>query len=537
MTSKNTSTSSSSTCVPSRSGWATALIAVGLVWATIGGLVALPFFGRSAFGVLPLISGGALLVVGAALLPSSSNIAAWGDRVRRASGLAVAGLVLVGGLGASWALRQAAVRVDVTRAQVNTLAEESVAIATRLEGPTRVVAFVDDDDSRQALRVLVGRYQAHAPTLTFELRSVRIAADLDVAGALGVAELLPLGGPNVVVVSEGHAPVRLRLDGNTSDAEAQLTNALRRASSDLRRKVYVLAGHGEPAINDDGANGLSRLAGQLRARDVDLVPLPLNRLRQLPDDAAAIVLLPGVTPLDDGEMARLRAALAAKDRPALLLAFEPSVADDVTPSVTEVAGPEPFFVGLAASVGIDVFDDVIVDESPFSSLLGGADLATGQGVLGHPLTRPLRGALTHFPRALLLAESPVAGWTTSILISTGAEAHARRTGAVGSLPLVIAASPADSTADAHGRTLVVADASFLQNAGISLGANLDLATNAILWLTAADDDLTIRPKRKSGSLIFLTPSGREGLAFAVLVGVPGLLLGLAAAWAARRRTR
>jgi ABC-type uncharacterized transport system involved in gliding motility auxiliary subunit len=313
--------------------------------------------------------------------------------------------------------------------------------------------------------------------------------------------------------------VRLRFDAGQPDHEERLTNALRRATTTTAVKLYVLAGHGEPDVVDEGPLGLSRLKQALLARGVELVPLPLARVGVVPDDARGLVVLPGTTPLSDDETRLIDGALA-RGVP-LLLAVDPD-------------RPSTPLSSRAAAIGVDVVDDVIVDESPFSTMLGGADVASGQAQIGHPITRPLRGALTHFPRAGLLALTPTEGLEATPLVSTGPEAKSARTGATGPLPLVVAVN---AEGDVRARRAVVcADATFLENAHAGQGANADLALNAALWVSAVDDSLVVRPRHKTGALVFLTPSGRASLTFVVVVLVPGLLLMAAAAWAARRRS-
>jgi hypothetical protein len=85
------------------------------------------------------------------------------------------------------------------------------------------------------------------------------------------------------------------------------------------------------------------------------------------------------------------------------------------------------------------------------------------------------------------------------------------------------------------RAVIAADASFVENAGIGLGANRDLALNAILWLVKDESWIAVRPRAKTGALLFLTPSSREALAFALMFLIPVTLAALGAARAASRR--
>ena len=500
---------------------------MGATVLALGVLVGIPVFGVSAAG-LSFVVVGALMLMAAAIIPPSSSANASSPssssstprRRRPPMALVLAPLCLAAGVAASLLVTGTA---DVTVTGVNTLAEESERVAGGLASNVTIISFVDDDRALTELQALVARYQRTTSRVRFETRSAKRAADLDVARTLGIAEYLALGGANLAVIAdhEGATPVRVRFVAGMPDHEELLTNALRRATSTTTTKAYVLAGHGEADPRDDGPLGLSRLQHSLSARGVELVPLPLVQVGRIPDDARALVILPGTAALDDAEVALLRTAVDGGLSMVLLL---------------EPDRPSPALASIAAGVGVDVVNDVVVDESPFAAMLGGADVASGQTQIAHAITRPLRGALTHFPRAAVLGLSPLDGLTSVPVVSTGAEARSQRTGATGPLPLLVAIEPTAGTREGGGRRIVVgADASFVENIHIGRGANADLAVNAVLWATAVDDAIAVRPRHKTGALIFLTPSARSRLAFVVVLLAPGGLLAAAVAWAALRR--
>jgi hypothetical protein len=504
--------------------WGPALSAVGTVLTALGVVVALPIFGASPSSMAVAALGASLLVVGGIMTPSSS--AASSSASRASARIAPIAVVVVGAVLLWASSHTRALEIDVTYASANTLADESIIVATGLGYDVEIVSFVEDDRALLELRTLVDRYRAVTPRITFEQRSVKRADDLERARVLGVAEYLALGGPNVVVVRRDSAlpPVRLRWSPSMPDDEQLLTNALRRVTTTSTTRVYLLSGHGEPDTRDEGPVGLSRLTTSLEARGVQLVPLPLVSVGVVPDDARALMLLPPTTPVSDAERALIVAAVA-RGVP-IVIAVEPGQ-------------PSPLATQIAASFGVDVVDDVVVDESPFSTLLGGADMATGQTQMAHAVTRSLRGALTHFPRSALLGITPLGQGdeandvVVTPIVSTGADARAHVGNARGPLPLVVAVERVRPAA----RAIVAADASFLLNASTTTGANADLALNAMLWVTGTDDAIAVRAHRKTGGLVFLTPAARERLSFVALVVLPGLLLALAAARGAWRGAR
>jgi hypothetical protein len=505
--------------------WAATLSAVGAVVTALGVVVAIPVFGASPPSMAVAAVGALLLVVGGVLSPSSASSSS--SRLQRTSLHAAPLVVLALGAVLLWGTtRTRGLEVDVTTAAANTLADESIIVASGLAYDVAIVSFVDDDRALLELRTLVDRYRAITPRITFEQRSVKRADDLERARVLGVAEYLALGGPNVVVTREGSdlPPVRLRWSSSMPDDEQLLTNALRRVTTTTSTRVYLLSGHGEPDTRDEGPVGLSRLTTSLLARGIELVPLPLVSVGVIPTDARALMVLPSTAAISDAERALVVAAVE-RGVP-IVIAVEPGQ-------------PSPLSTQISASFGVDVVDDVVVDESPFSTLLGGADMATGQTQMAHAVTRSLRGALTHFPRAAVIGISPLGQGdeandiVVTPIVSTGADARAHVGNTHGPLPLVVAVERSRPVA----RAIVAADASFLLNASTTTGANADLALNAMLWVTGTDDAIAVRAHRKGGGLVFLTPAARERLAFVALVLVPGLLLALATGRGAWRRAR
>ncbi|MDP2340048.1 MAG: Gldg family protein [Deltaproteobacteria bacterium] len=491
-----------------------AILAAGVVVVVGSVVVALPLFGPRPFAVLPLLLGALAVSAGAALQPKGGSL--FSPRTLANSSKWALPLVVV---GVGWALAHFAdSRIDVTSARANTLAPESLQVAAAVDVDVRVVSFLAED-ARASLELstLLARYEAANPRVRAEPRSMKRAVDVDEARVLGVAALLPLGGPNVVVTAAGGRPVPIRFDAGLPTQEEQLTNALRAATTTKARvRAYVCAGHGEPELRDNGPLGLSRFREALDARGVELVALPLA-LSPIPEDARVLIVPPTTAPFSEAEGKALMAFVDAGGH--LLLLLEPDA-------------PNAAQQSLAGRFGVTILDDVLVDESPFSQMLGGADTATGSTQLGHAINRPLQGALTHFARATALTTSPMTGVDTIAVISTGSDAQAKKTNARGPLPLLIAA---DGKRQPIGRAVVVADTSFVQNAGINLGANRDLAINSALWLVQDESFITVRPRQKTGALIFLSPSSREALAFVLLFLIPVALAAAGAVLSSLRR--
>jgi ABC-type uncharacterized transport system involved in gliding motility auxiliary subunit len=485
--------------------------AAGLVLLLSAATVGVAFFGaRSWLTLLPLATGAAGVLL--ALIGGGVRPALAGARARSAleavaiAGVAFALLALVARIDVS---------VDVTAAKRNTLAEASAAVAKSIDDDVTVTAYVERDDRLAAeLQDLVGRYRRHNERIVLRLVSPKD----DPIGARAAA--------GAVVLRRGERTRRVVLAAGAPDQEERLTNALRAVGSDERARIYVVAGHGESEINDEGRAGLSRLARALAEEGFETVPLPLAVVGRVPEDARAVVVVGPRTQWLPAETKAIDTYLAAGGRALVLL--EP--------------GADGGLSSLLAARGVQLFDDVIVDGSAFAGLLGGSDAVAGVAYARHPVTTKLGSAMTHFQRARSLAENPgpPVKWTT--LVQTGAEAW-------GETRLREGEAPAKDDADVGGpvtllaaiedesgaRLIVGGDATWLSNEGLGLGANRDLVLNARLWLAAREDQIAVRARNRGGNLLLLTPSARERLAFVLLYGIPTFLVVIGAALRAARR--
>ena len=491
--------------------FARVLLVVGLVVFGTAATLGLLLFGTSSWlSRAPLAVGAVLVVLGGALRSRERGVTA--PRVRTAlvsvAALAAAALVQLGAarLDVSW---------DVTTSQRNTLAEASIVAARALDRDVVITAYLEGHDrAATELEALVASFSRH----TDRLRVVRVspADEPDAARAAGAP----------VVVRAGDRSRKVRFEAGAPDHEAALVSALRAVTTEHAPRVYVTSGHGELELGDEGARGLARLRGALVDEGLELVPLPLALAGRVPDDARAVVLAAPRTPLSPAELELVRAYLDGGGR--VLALCEP--------------GDDAGLGGLLGGYGVQLGDDVVLDGSAFASVFGGREMATGVAYAAHPVTRRLGSAMTHFARARSLAENPGTQATTTALVQSGAEAwgergpvtaEARRDDVDVAGPVTLALAAEQGTT----RLLVVGDGTFVTNLGLGLGANRDLAQNAVLWLVEREDQIAVRARARGGNLLLLTPSARERVAFLLLYGLPALLVALGLAVQAVRRVR
>ena len=495
------------------SAFARALTSVGLVLLATGATIGVAFFGaRSWLTLVPVGAGALALAIGLALGARTL------DRGRARLMIEIALVAAAVFFFNAIAVRSGAF-IDVTSSARNTLAESSIAIARSLRVPIVVEAALAADDRAYAdLELLVARYRVHTDLVTLVRREPRGGMDaLDEARVALVA-----------TVKGEQRRQRVVFVAGSPDQEQRLTNALRAVSSSKRPRAYVLAGHGEPSVADVSPAGLRRFGQALADEGLQVVPLPLASLQRVPEDAA-LVIAPPIAPdaaIAPAEVERLQRYLDEGGR--LLVLLEPRFGTERT--------DKEEYAGLLGSVGVQADVDVVIDGSAFSGLLGGPDTATGVAYAAHPTTSKLGGSMTHFMRARSLAENPIPDVIVTALVQTGAEAFGETTPGTAALddgdvkgPMTLAMAAervvGSGSQTATARVVVVGDSTFATNHGIGLGANIDFAVHASLWLADQQDHIAVRPRGRGGNLLLLAPTSRERIAFVLLYGMPVLLLG------------
>jgi ABC-type uncharacterized transport system involved in gliding motility auxiliary subunit len=196
---------------------------------------------------------------------------------------------------------------------------------------------------------------------------------------------------------------------------------------------------------------------------------------------------------------------------------------------------------MAADWGVTFDNDVVLD--PNSPLGDAAPL--GVKYESQPIVRDLGNIATLFPLAQSL--TLVSGKPAEKLISTSAAALSIPKPAGGPVqvdpstakkgPFVLAVVGTLGSGSKPGRFVVVGSSRWLANQyiGISQIGNRDLFLNAINWLSADEDLISIRPKDPEDRRITMTTNQIRILFFSTVVFLPLLaIISGVAVWAKRR---
>jgi ABC-type uncharacterized transport system involved in gliding motility auxiliary subunit len=520
--------------------------ALGLV--LLASTVVTLFFGDGRFVLAKAALGTAALAASLALAPPGGAKRFFTGRAAH-FGLftTLSALLVVAILGvANWAAWKTPVTWDLTKDRLFTFAEDTVRTLGALDEDVTALAFYREDEAQYAVAEdLLARYAAGSGRFRYELVDPYAAPER--VKRFGITD----AGPRIVLLA-GERQARV-----ATPTEAELTNGLVQVTQRKAPRVYFTTGHGEadPSVPPDsadssgsGARSLATAAGRLAAEGFAPAPLSLLEQGAVPGDAAAVLVVGARKPFLEPEAQALRAFLERGG--ALGVYLEPEVD----------AGLDP----LLAEWGIEADDDLVVDPSPVSRLFGGSPVTPiVSASRDHPIARDLAGvgvalptarslvALTNakvLPAPVLLTSEAAWGETRiRELFTDGAEQDDGEKSGPMPVALAVEAPRADgaapegpsvarpSTERAGGRVLVVGDSEFLDDRYQQVLGNLDFFLNGVAWLAEEPARITIRPKSREGSRLFLTEAQVSAIRFVTIDALPVALLALGlAVWLVRR---
>jgi ABC-type uncharacterized transport system involved in gliding motility auxiliary subunit len=434
-------------------------------------------------------------------------------------------------------------RFDVTQAKRFTLAEQSIKLVQGLQYPMKVIGFYSlAERDRETFTDLIKQYTQHTDKLSYEV------IDPDRQPAL--AKQYDITAYNTVVVEGNNKKEKIaRVE------EAALTNAILKVTRTTRKVVYVVTGHGEPALTDSDRTGYGVAKQALEEQNYTVQELLLARQAQVPDDAAVVIVAGPRRDLLDAETEALSAYLERGGHLFMMLDAETT----------------PGLVTFVKRYGIEVGNDVVIETNPLGRLVGGDYLMpVVMTYERHAITKELGNMMTMFPvvRSVQVAKALPPGITAQGLAMTSPESWAEtdlkalqegrvgfdpdsdRRGPIG-IAAVATITPekkgptAGSTASAEppapeksaaARLVVFGDAEFANNNLFAVQGNGNLFLNTVSWLAEEEDLIAIRPRKGGGSgPVMLTAAQAPMIFWLPVVLLPLGVLGSGAVVFLRRK--
>ena len=342
--------------------------------------------------------------------------------------------------------------------------------------------------------------------------------------------------------TEGGVVVRAgtKTEESASVTEEGVTNAIIRSIQSGQKTVCFASGSGEAALDDQEGSGASFAKEQLEKNTYKTSTFSLLEKQQIPAECAAVVIAGPKRDYFDAAITALKSYVAGGGH--VMLSLGPALGS--TRGGANQSQPAPNLEKMAADWGVTFDNDLVLD--PQSRLVGFSEAAPlGIKYESQPIVRDIGRIATLFPIAQSLTVG--SGKSTEKLISTSESAVSVPKPAGGSIqvdpstakkgPFVLAAVGTQGAGGKQGRYLVVGSSMWMANQalGISQLANRDFFLNAINWLSADEDLISIRPKDPEDRRISMTSNQSRILFFSSVIFLPLLaIFSGVAVWAKRR---
>ena len=406
----------------------------------------------------------------------------------------------------AWVAREYRAERDVTANARNTLSQGTQDALRQLDGPVAVTAYAmakdgGGNDIHKLIQQKLRPWQRVKPDL--ELTLIDPRDDPKRANAAG------LRSPNELVIEYKKRSEHLPLgDFN----EQNFVNALIRLSRISSAVAYWLDGHGERKLDGIANHDLGEFGRQLQMKGYKLSSLNLSIAQDVPRSAALLIIASPQTDLRENEVAKIRQYLEAGGNLLWLIDPEP------------LRGLEPVaeFLGLVLTPG------TVVDPS-LKPRSGPPTLAVGSNYAHHPITSSFR-LNTLFPGSRQIGTAEREGWRMTPLLEVAQRGWVE-TGRLDdkpafdkdrdfSGPVNIATAFERVAGDRQQRLVVVGNGSFLANAFLGNGGNLQLGVAMLSWLTGDDKMISIPPRPAADVQISIDQTMLYLIAFTFLLLLP-----------------
>jgi gliding motility-associatede transport system auxiliary component len=420
-------------------------------------------------------------------------------------------------------------RWDLTPNKKFSLSPETAKLLRGLKQDVTIYDF-DRQGGSQSHRDLLDNYGAESPRV-----SVRYV-DPDREPAL--ARQYDVRSYGTVVVASGDR----QFQAQTADEEG-VTNALIRLLKG-QKTAYFVQGHGERDLESAERAGLSQLKKEFENENYQVKTLVLLQKMEIPSDCSLLVIAGPRHEYLPQEVDTISKYVEGGGR--LMLLLDPGV--DL-----------PNLAKLLANWNVTVRNDLVIDENPLARLAGAEPsmpLIIKYG--SSPIVQPLARTATLFPltRSFLIGKDQKTGVVDDSLCETtdasfGVADFNPKMQTVSFRPdkdykgpLTVAVSGTVDLQGAtepggkkkpEGRFVAMGTSSLAVNAYLGFGGNRDLVMNAVNWLAAEEDLISIRPKPPENQHLDLNEQQMRRFLFLGVLGVPLLIivLGISVWWGRR----
>jgi ABC-type uncharacterized transport system involved in gliding motility auxiliary subunit len=398
------------------------------------------------------------------------------------------------------------VRFDLSGTDSYTLAPQTIEILKGLKQEVKISGFFAGNSSKiVAAKELFENYRNQSAQFKFEF----IDPDKHpaVAKQYGITEY-----DTVVIESRGQSSIVKNI------SEQDLTSALIRLGKSAKKQFYFIEGHGEHGIDDADKRGYSHIKEALEKQGFSVKKLVLLSERNIPNDAAVVVMGGPENAYTPEEQTAMDTYLSAGGRLFALL-------DPLSKNNLE---------GFFAKWGVVLEQDIIVDPS---SAVGPA-IPVVDRYLRHAITDKFNMA-TFYSLARSVSLDPMLAdkFRFDSFLQTGPNSwRTRRIANEISIdpakdqkgPIVMGGVFTLKDSPSKMQMVVIGDSDFATNALAQSAGNGDLFQNVMSFLAEENDLISIRPKASQGGTLLLSKPQRDIIFYVSIVILPigTLLIGL-----------
>ena len=405
-------------------------------------------------------------------------------------------------------------KLDVTRERLHSVSDQTIKVLNGLDKDIEVLAFFKDVGlDRLEFQELMGEYTGRSNRIKFRF--------IDADKEPGVARKYEIDEYGTVVLSSGDREIKVKVSDPISgtiksNSEQELTNALIKLSSDKKKGVYFLVGHGERDINNNSdAGGLGKLKRTLEEEGYEVGELLLLRESIIPSKNSILIIPSPAKPLSEKELGDIKKYLDEGGRAVFLI--EPRMGGDL--------------VSLLKDYGIEVENDIVID--PSSKVVGGGDVAPIVAQYpNHRITDNFRLA-TIFPFSRSINVTSKDNVTNQLIANTSQFSWSER-----NLSLFDQGTAQQDDGDKPGplgvaevseigeksKVAVFGSADFVSNRFFGFSGNSDLFLNTVHWIVGDENLISIRPKVAEGGKLTITQNQLTVIFMVTVVLLPAIVL-------------
>ena len=403
-------------------------------------------------------------------------------------------------------------RFDLTTEKLYTLSDQTRQIVSGLQKDVNVVRFAKTPDV--TFDDLMAEYKTLSPH--FKYQAVDPQQKPEIAQDYGATRM------GDVFIAVGERKSRIESGAQGEVAEQDVTGAILKITSDKVKTVCFVTGHGEKSLSDSSQEGYSNADAGLKKENYLTKTVNLITESGVPADCAVLVIAGPKQSYYPQETAWLGKYLDAAGDALVLVdpTTEPKLDD--------------FFQSWNVAVG----NNIVIDASGMGQVIGAGPTIPIVADFGDsPITKGFTRSATFFPMA---RTASIADKSKSIPEMVDLLKTSDRSFTIPNLPkgnkisfdpktdtrgpLSLGVSGSRKVGEKNARLVVIGNSQFAMNPYISQLRNGDLFYNAIDWLAADENLISIRPKTATNRQVNLSEAQASALKWLDLIFLPGLVI-------------